>query len=188
MTIHHSYLDNWKVTVVDTGYDTMTGGRIKRIQEYVGDEPFFMTYGDGVCDVDINKLLEFHLLHGKIATLTAVKQAQDKGILNIGGDNAVKAFREKNANDGAPINAGYMVLQPEIFNYLTDDTCVFEQAPLLKLVEEGQLMSYIHTGFGNVWTICAKRINWKNYCSKACPMEKMGSSGSQVCSTLLIRN
>ncbi|MBV4191785.1 glucose-1-phosphate cytidylyltransferase [Bacteroides fragilis] len=162
MTIHHSYLDNWKVTVVDTGYDTMTGGRIKRIQEYVGDEPFFMTYGDGVCDVDINKLLEFHLLHGKIATLTAVKQAQDKGILNIGGDNAVKAFREKNANDGAPINAGYMVLQPEIFNYLTDDTCVFEQAPLLKLVEEGQLMSYIHTGF---WQ-CMDNMREKNKLEK----------------------
>ena len=107
-------------------------------------------------------MLEFHLLHGKIATLTAVKQAQDKGILNIGGDNAVKAFREKNANDGAPINAGYMVLQPEIFNYLTDDTCVFEQAPLLKLVEEGQLMSYIHTGF---WQ-CMDNMREKNKLEK----------------------
>ena len=147
ITIHHSHLEPWKVTVVDTGYSTMTGGRIKRIQEYTNGEPFFMTYGDGVCDVDINKLLEFHKSHGKIATLTAVKQAQDKGVLNIGGDNAVKSFREKNISDGVPINAGYMVLNPEIFYYLQDDTCVFEKEPLTKLAKEGELMSYIHTGF-----------------------------------------
>lgn len=146
-TIHHSRLEPWKVTVVDTGYNTMTGGRIKRVQEYVGNESFLMTYGDGVCDVDINKLVEFHKSHGKYATLTAVKIAQDKGVLNIGGDNAVKSFREKNLADGAPINAGYMVLEPEVFNYLTDDTCVFEQEPLHRLVEECQLMSYIHKGF-----------------------------------------
>ena len=147
MSVHHSYLDPWKVTIVDTGYNTMTGGRIKRIQEYVGDEPIFMTYGDGVCDVDINKVLEFHKSHGKLATLTAVRLAQDKGVLSIGNDNTVKSFREKNLSDGASINAGYMVLEPEVFSYLTDDTCVFEQEPLHKLVENGQLMSYNHTGF-----------------------------------------
>ena len=147
MIIHHSNIEPWKVTVVDTGYNTMTGGRIKRIQEYVGDEPFFMTYGDGVCDVDINKLLEFHKSHCKIATLTAVKLAQDKGVLNIGGNNAVKSFREKSVNDGVTINAGYMVLQPEIFNYLSGDTCVFEREPLAKLASDGELMSYTHTGF-----------------------------------------
>lgn len=147
MTIRESHCESWKVTVVDTGYDTMTGGRIKRIQKYVGNEPFLLTYGDGVCDVDINKLIEFHKSHGKIATLTAVKQAQEKGVLDIGGDNAVKSFREKNLADGAPINAGYMVLQPEIFNYLGGDDCVFEKGPLVKLAEEGQLMSYIHEGF-----------------------------------------
>lgn len=147
MTVHRSNCEPWEVTVVDTGYNTMTGGRIKRIEEYVNGEPFFMTYGDGVCDVDINKLLEFHKHHGKIATLTAVKMAQDKGILNIDGDQAVKSFREKNISDGAPINAGYMVLNPEIFNYLTDDTCVLERAPLETLAAEGQLMSFIHEGF-----------------------------------------
>ena len=147
MTVHDSHCEPWRVTIVDTGYNTMTGGRIKRIQKYVGKEPFFMTYGDGVCDVDINKLLNFHKAHGKLATLTAVRIAQDKGILNIDGDQAVKSFREKNINDGAPINAGYMVLQPEIFEYLTDDTCVFERTPLETLAAEGQLMSYIHTGF-----------------------------------------
>jgi glucose-1-phosphate cytidylyltransferase len=125
----------------------MTGGRIKRVQKYVGDEPFFMTYGDGVCDVDINKLLAFHQSHGRLATLTAVKMKQEKGILNIGGDNAVKSFREKNLADGAPINAGYMVLQPEIFDLIAGDETVFEKDPLNRLVDEGQLMSYVHEGF-----------------------------------------
>ena len=147
ITVHESHLEPWKVTIVDTGYNTMTGGRIKRIQNYIGDETFMMTYGDGVCDVDINQLLAFHQHHGKIATLTAVKLAQDKGILDIDGDNTVKAFREKNIADGAPINAGYMVLQPEIFDYLTDDTCIFEKEPMRLLAEQGQLMSFIHTGF-----------------------------------------
>lgn len=147
MTVHTSNCEPWRVTVVDTGYNTMTGGRIKRIQKYVGDEPFFMTYGDGVCDVDINKLLEFHRSHGKLATLTAVKIAQDKGVLNIGGDFAVKSFREKNLMDGAPINAGYMVLQPEVFDLIDGDDCVFERKPLETLVQNGQLMSYIHEGF-----------------------------------------
>ena len=142
MTVHHSHLEPWKVTVVDTGYNTMTGGRIKRVQEYT----FMMTYGDGVCDVDINKLLEFHKSHGKIATLTAVKMAQEKGVLDI-DDNVVKAFREKNANDGAPINAGYMVLEPKIFDLLDGDSCVFERKPLESLAKQGELMSYIHEGF-----------------------------------------
>lgn len=147
ITIHQSSIEPWKVTVVDTGFNTMTGGRIKRIQEYVGDETFFMTYGDGVCDVDINKLLEFHKSHGKIATLTAVLQDQSKGVLDIGGDNAVKSFREKSISDGAPINAGYMVLEPEIFDYIEGDDTVFEKGPLEKLANKGQLMSYMHKGF-----------------------------------------
>lgn len=147
MVIHESHAEPWRVTVVDTGLNTMTGGRIKRIQKYVGNEPFFMTYGDGVCDVDINKLLEFHRQHGKIATLTAVLQDQSKGVLDIGGDNAVKSFREKKQSDGAPINAGYMVFQPEIFNYLEGDSTVLERDPLERLADEGQLMSYMHRGF-----------------------------------------
>lgn len=145
--IHDKHTEPWKVTVVDTGLNTMTGGRIKRIQKYVGDEPFFMTYGDGVCDVDINMLLEFHNNHGKIATLTAVMQEQQKGILNIGGNNAVKSFREKNVLDQAPINAGYMVLNPEIFDYIEGDQTVFEREPLERLAKEEQLMSYLHRGF-----------------------------------------
>lgn len=147
MVIHDQHCEPWRVTVVDTGLHTMTGGRIKRVQPYIGNEPFMMTYGDGVCDVDIAKLLAFHKSHGKIATLTAVQQEQQKGVLDIGGDNAVRSFREKQASDGALINAGYMVLQPEVFDYLDGDACVFEQAPLQRLAAEGQLMSYTHRGF-----------------------------------------
>ena len=147
MTVHQSNLEPWKVTIVDTGYNTMTGGRIKRIQKYIGYEPFMLTYGDGVCDVEIDKLVKFHKNHGKLATLTAVKLAQDKGVLDIGGDNAVKAFREKNSTDGAPINAGYMVLQPEVFDMLDGDSCVFEKTALVELANKGELMSYVHTGF-----------------------------------------
>lgn len=145
--LHEQHSEPWRVTVVDTGNGVMTGGRIKRIQPYIGQETFCMTYGDGVCDVDIRKLVAFHQSHGKLATLTAVLQDQSKGVLNIGGDNAVQSFREKSAQDSAPINAGYMVLEPQVFDYLTGDDCIFEQEPLQRLAEEGQLMSYQHRGF-----------------------------------------
>lgn len=145
--LHEQHSEPWRVTVVDTGLNTMTGGRIKRIQKYIGDETFLMTYGDGVCDVDIHKLIEFHKSHGRLATLTAVMLDQSKGVLNIGGDNAVRSFREKAAQDSAPINAGFMVLEPKVFDYLTDDSCVFEQEPLRRLAEDGELMSYQHKGF-----------------------------------------
>ena len=158
MIVHTHNCEPWRVTVVDTGYNTMTGGRIKRIKPYVGNETFFMTYGDGVCDVDINQLLKFHQSHGKIATLTAVIQAQEKGVLNIDADNSVKSFREKNIADGSPINAGYMVLEPAIFDYIDGDKCIFEKGPLVKLAEEGELKSYIHRGF---WQ-CMDNIREKN--------------------------
>lgn len=147
MTVHSQNCEPWKVTVVDTGYDTMTGGRIKRIQPYIGNETFMMTYGDGVCDVDINKLVEFHKEHGKVVTLTAVMQEQGKGVLDIGDDYSVKAFREKQMLDGVPINAGYMVLEPEIFDYIEGDSTVFEKEPLNALVEKDEVMSYVHKGF-----------------------------------------
>ena len=146
-SIHNHQCEPWKVTVVNTGLNTMTGGRIKRIQPFVGNETFMITYGDAVCDVDMTKLLEFHRSHGKIATLTAVMQEQQKGVLNIDGKNAVKSFREKNQNDGAPINAGFMVLEPNIFHYIKDDQTIFEREPLERLADEGELMSYMHRGF-----------------------------------------
>jgi len=175
MIVHETHLEPWKVTVVDTGLNTMTGGRIKRIQKYVGDEPFMMTYGDGVCDVDISKLVEYHKKHGKIATLTAVLQDQSKGVLDIGGDNAVKSFREKQVTDGVPINAGYMVLQPEIFDYIEGDKTVFEKEPLEQLAKQGELMSYIHKGF---WQ-CMDNVREKEMLEKllakdAAPWKKWG--------------
>lgn len=147
ITILNQRSEPWKVTVVDTGRNTMTGGRIKRIQSFIGKETFMMTYGDGVCDVDIKKLVDFHKSHGKIATLTSVVQKEEKGILDIGGDNTVSAFREKRTTEDVYINAGYMVLEPQIFDYLIDDTTVFEQEPMSKLVKAGELMSYRHEGF-----------------------------------------
>lgn len=147
MTVHRNNSERWKVTVVDTGLNTMTGGRIKRIQPYVGNEPFMMTYGDAVCDVNIQELVNFHREHGKLATLTAVIQKQQKGVLDITEQGSVKSFREKQNNDGVAINAGFMVLQPEVFDYLDGDETVFETKPLERLVESGELMSYRHTGF-----------------------------------------
>ena len=145
--VQQSAVEPWKVTVVDTGLNVMTGGRIKRVQRYVGNEPFLLTYGDGVCDVDISELVKFHQSHGKIATLTAIKLEQQKGVLDIGGDNAVRSFREKSLSDGASINAGFMVLEPEAFDYIGGDDCVFERETLEVLAEKGELMSYQHTGF-----------------------------------------
>ena len=148
VTIHSQSCEPWKVTVVDTGLNTMTGGRLKRIQRYIGNETFMMTYGDGVCDVDIKELVEFHRSHGKLATLTAVLQDQSKGVLDIGADNAVKSFREKSNIDSVPINAGYMVLEPKVFDYITEgDSTIFEKKPLKELAVNGELMSYIYKGF-----------------------------------------
>jgi len=147
ITIHNNKTEPWKVTIVNTGLNTMTGGRLKRIEKYIDGDTFMMTYGDGVCDVNIKKLVDYHMANGKIATLTAVKLEQQKGALDIGGDNAVKSFREKNKYDGSPINAGYMVLNRKIFDYIKGDDTVFEKEPLEKLASQGELMSYIHNGF-----------------------------------------
>lgn len=147
MTIHDQRCEPWKVTVVDTGLKTMTGGRIKRVKDYIGGETFMLTYGDGVCDIDIAKLVEFHKSHDKLATLTSVILEQQKGILEIANDNSVRAFREKKHEDGAKINAGYMVLEPQVLDLLEDDTTVFEREPLEQLAAKGELMSYSHYGF-----------------------------------------
>lgn len=147
MIVHNQHCDPWKVTIVDTGLNTMTGGRLKRVQKYVGNETFMMTYGDGVCDVDIAKLLDFHRGHGKKATLTAVLQEQGKGVLDIQRDGAVHSFREKKKTDGVPINAGYMVLEPDVFDLIDGDNVSFENEPLELLVNKGELMSYVHRGF-----------------------------------------
>ena len=147
MEVHNNYAEPWKVTLVDTGLHTMTGGRIKRIQNHIKDEPFMLTYGDGLSNVDLKKLLEFHQSHGKIGTLTTVNIGQAKGVMTIDESNTIRSFREKNENDGAIINGGFMVMNPEIFDYIEGDSTVFEKEPLQKLAQDGQLMSFYHDGF-----------------------------------------
>ncbi len=147
MTVHNNASEPWKVTLIDTGFHTMTGGRIKRVQPYIGREAFMLTYGDAVADVNLKELYEFHKKHGKYATLTAIRAEQRFGILKISKDQAVEAFREKSAKDGNRINAGYMVLEPEIFDYLKDDQTVFEKDPLSQLAREGELRAFKHNGF-----------------------------------------
>lgn len=148
MTVHNNVAEPWKVTIIDTGLNTMTGGRVKRIQKYVGNEPFMLTYGDGVADINIKELVEFHKSHGKLATLTAIHVGQRFGVLDIDRDDlSITAFREKSMADGSRINAGYMVLQPEVFDLLEGDQTVFEKEPLRKLSEMGELKAYKHNGF-----------------------------------------
>lgn len=146
-TVHNNVAEPWKVTLVDTGLNTMTGGRVKRIEKYIGNETFLLTYGDGVADIDIAELISYHKQHGKIATMTAYNIGQRFGVLDIDEGNVIRSFREKDASDGGMINVGYMVLQPEIFKYIDGDTTVFEKEPLERLAEEGQLVAYKHRGF-----------------------------------------
>lgn len=147
MTVHNNYAEPWKVTLVDTGLKTMTGGRIARIQEYVKDETFMLTYGDGVADVDIRKLLKFHQSHGKIGTLTAIEIDQRFGVLDVDGENSIHTFSEKTDNESRSVNGGYMVFEPAIFEYLQGDTVPLEKAPLANLARDGQLKAYRHHGF-----------------------------------------
>jgi glucose-1-phosphate cytidylyltransferase len=147
MVIHNNVAEPWRVTLVDTGLNTMTGGRVKRIQKYVGNERFMLTYGDGVCDIDINKLVEFHMSHGKTATITAINIGQRFGVLDIEDDNTVYAFREKDHMDGGLINGGFMVLEPKIFDYIEGDSTVFEKEPLEKVASQRELKAYKHEGF-----------------------------------------
>jgi len=147
MILHNPCKDPWKVTLIDTGKDTMTGGRIKRIQSYVGDAPFMLTYGDGVSSIDIEKLVSYHRAHGKLATITATQPPGRFGALDLGSDDQVRGFQEKPNGDGGWINAGFFVLEPDVFSYLAGDETVFEREPLEQLAQNGQLAAYKHTGF-----------------------------------------
>ena len=147
MVVHNNNSEQWKVTVVDTGLTTMTGGRIERIRPFVGDEPFMLTYGDGLSNVDLTALWEFHKRHGKTATVTMVNINQMKGVLDVAPDGTVKNFREKDENDASLINGGYMIFNKEIFEYLHGDDTVLEQDPFKQLVANGEMMGYLHEGF-----------------------------------------
>ena len=148
MEVHNNYSEPWKVTLVDTGLNTMTGGRIKRIKDYLpDDEPFMLTYGDGVSDVNLNKLYNFHKKNKKLATITAVNLAGRFGVLKIDETETINKFSEKTKEDGGWINGGFMILEKEAIDYITDDTTVFEKDPLENLAKNGQLMAYKHHGF-----------------------------------------
>ena len=147
MEIHQNESEPWKVTLLETGLNTLTGGRIKRAKDYIGKENFLLTYGDGLSDVDINKTVDFHKSHGKHITMTAVQPAGRYGALDIKEDNSIASFKEKPKGDGAWINGGFFVCRPEVIDYISGDSTIFEQEPLASLAAEGQLMSFKHSGF-----------------------------------------
>lgn len=156
--IHERSNDNWKVTVVDTGLHTQTGGRIKRIQKYIGNEPFIVTYGDAVGDINMNEVIETHIKSGKIGTMSVYNFGQSKGVVDINKDGTISAFREKSDFDGDLINIGFMVMEPQIFDYIAGDEVPFEDYPLKTLVKNKELSYYIHKGY---WQ-CMDTLNERN--------------------------
>lgn len=170
LQIHNTQeVEPWKVTVVDTGLNTMTGGRVKRIQKYVGNEPFMLTYGDGVSDINIAELVRFHQSHGKIATITTVNVGQRFGVIDMAEDGTtINSFREKNDTDGSVINGGFMVFNPQIFDYIDGDETVLEKVPLETVANMGQLKGYKHNGF---WHCMDTKRDKDN-------LERMWESGS----------
>ena len=147
MKICSNQAEPWRVTLVDTGLNTMTGGRILRVKEYINNESFFLTYGDGVSNVDIRQLHDYHKEHGKTSTITTVNAGQRFGVIDIDKDGSITEFREKSEDDGSMINAGFMVFDPDIFNYIDGDSTILEREPMERLAKNKQLMSYKHTGF-----------------------------------------
>lgn len=147
MVVHNNIAEPWKVTIVDTGLDTMTGGRVKRIGRYLDNSPFCLTYGDGVSDVNISKLINYHNSHGKMVTMSAYNIQQRFGVLDIASDGRITSFREKAKNDGSMVNIGFMVCQPAFLDYIEGDSTVLEKDPLERVASESQLMSYKHEGF-----------------------------------------
>ncbi|MBN2183171.1 MAG: glucose-1-phosphate cytidylyltransferase [Sedimentisphaerales bacterium] len=146
MEVHSNHCEPWKVTLLDTGLDTMTGGRLKRIAPYLDNESFCFTYGDGVSDVDLNSLIEFHRMSGRLATMTAIQPPGRYGALNIEGD-LIRQFHEKPKGDGAWVNGGFFVLEPEVIDYVRDDNTIWEREPLERLAAKGQLCAFKHRGF-----------------------------------------
>lgn len=147
MIVHNNLAEPWRVTLIDTGLDTMTGGRLKRVRKYIGNESFMLTYGDGVCDVNIKELVKFHESKGGVATLTAIQPGGRFGVIDIDNTNSIKTFAEKSKEDGGWINGGYMVVEPEIFEYLEGDNTFLEREPLERLARENKLSAYKHDGF-----------------------------------------
>ena len=148
MEVHNNHSEPWKVTLLDTGLHTMTGGRIKKAQNFIGSEPFMMTYGDGVSDINIKELIKFHKTHGQAVTMSSVQPDGRFGALNVNNENRIKEFKEKPKGDGNWINAGFFVCNSEVFDYIdSDEGVVFEEGPLQRLAQDGKLYTYKHTGF-----------------------------------------
>lgn len=145
--VHDSQAEPWKITLVDTGNESMTGGRIKRIQKHIGNEPFMVTYGDGVSDVNITELVKFHKSHKRLCTVTAVQPSGRFGALNLLQDQTVKSFLEKPKGDGAWINGGFFVCQPEVFDYIQGDSTIFEKEPMENIAADGEMKAFNHSGF-----------------------------------------
>jgi len=145
--VHNHSAEPWTVTLVNTGLETMTGGRAKRVKDYIDNEPFMLTYGDGVADVDIKALVAYHKSHGKLATVTSIQPAGRFGALDLDEANLVHGFKEKPKGDGAWINGGFFVLQPEVLDYIEGDSTILEREPLEGLARDGQLVAYKHGGF-----------------------------------------
>jgi glucose-1-phosphate cytidylyltransferase len=146
-TVHNNHAEPWTISLVDTGIDTMTGGRIKRIQSYIGNEPFMLTYGDGVSNVDINKLVEFHIINNKYCTVTAVQPSGRFGALNFEDNGLISSFEEKPRGDGAWINGGFFVCEPQVFDYVDGDSTIWERKPMESLTKDRQMTAFKHTGF-----------------------------------------
>jgi glucose-1-phosphate cytidylyltransferase len=147
VSMHDSNVEPWNITLVDTGFDTMTGGRIKRIKKHIGNQTFMLTYGDGVSDVDIKKLYQFHKDSGKICTVTSVQPFGRFGALNLNESDEVISFTEKPKGDGAWINGGFFVCEPSVIDYIDSDKSVWEKEPLEKIAEEGKMVAFKHNGF-----------------------------------------
>jgi glucose-1-phosphate cytidylyltransferase len=162
MEMHENECEPWRVTLLETGLNTMTGGRIKRAKKYIGDDTFHLTYGDGVSDVDISALVDFHKKHGKTITMTAVQPEGRYGSLNIEAEGIVSNFMEKPKGDGSWINGGYFVCDPKTLNYIDGDDTVFEQEPLAKIANSGQLMSRKHNGFWQCMDTLREKTNLCN--------------------------
>ena len=171
ITTHSTEAEPWKVTIVDTGADTMTGGRLKRVAHYVGDDTFCMTYGDCVSDVDVGELVATHRSSGALATVTAIQPPGRFGVLSLAeGDGRVRAFKEKPSGDGGWVNGGFFVLEPAVFDYIDGDSTVWEREPLERLAGDGRLAAYRHTGYWqNMDTLRDKMALEEQWASAAPP-------------------
>ena len=173
MEVHQNESEPWKVTLLDTGLSTLTGGRIKRAKDYIGDDDFLLTYGDGLSDVDIAKTVEFHKSHGKNITMTAVQPAGRYGALDIKADNSISSFKEKPKGDGSWINGGFFVCKPDVLDYIDGDSTIFEQEPLVNLASDNQLMAYKFDGFwGSMDTLRDKHNLCQMWDSNQAPWKK----------------